>query len=51
MVNADSPWWLWYLNGSRLSFLCLKLSSEVIKDWSSTSTPPYAFMVYLVAEG
>jgi hypothetical protein len=22
MVNVDSPWWLWYLNGSRLSFLC-----------------------------
>ena len=23
MVNVDSPWWLWRLNGSRLSFLCL----------------------------
>jgi len=23
MVNVDSPWWVWHLNGSRLSFLCL----------------------------
>jgi hypothetical protein len=23
MVNLDSPWWLWHLNGSHLSFLCL----------------------------
>ena len=22
MVTVDSPWWQWYLNGSRLSFLC-----------------------------
>ena len=23
MVKVDSPWWQWYLNSSRLSFLCL----------------------------
>jgi hypothetical protein len=31
MVNADSPWWQWHYNGSRVKFpmLCCDLYKEI----------------------